>query len=199
MKKIWILILVLVLIILAAIAVLSRHPSTPVSATTGIATSEAPWPAELTHLKDRLTAIGLPALSAEGTALHIHQHLDIYVHGKRIDVPAGIGIHESFPPFISPIHVHDTTGIVHVESPTVQTFTLGEFFDIWGVRLSSACLGGYCADATSSLLVYVNGAPYTGDPRALALAAHQEIVIIYGTTAELPQPIPASYSFPQGY
>src|SRR5438132_6615646 len=65
-------------------------------------TTDAPWPAEIDHLKDRLTAIGLPALSEEGTTLHIHQHLDIFIHGKPTLVPAGIGINEG-DRFISPI------------------------------------------------------------------------------------------------
>ena len=184
--------------------------STPVSATStdvtatdpstlpGIQTSLAPWPAELDNLHARLTDIGLPALAEEGTVLHIHQHLDIYIHGVTTPVAAGLGINEQ-EGFISPIHVHDTSGIIHVESPTVQTFTLGQFFDIWGVRFTSECIGGYCASATDSLRVYVNGQLYQGDPRELALASHQEIVVAYGRNAELPNPIPASFVFPEGY
>jgi hypothetical protein len=34
----------------------------------------------------------------------------------------------------SPLHTHDTSGIIHVESPTVRSFTLGEFVDLWGGR-----------------------------------------------------------------
>ncbi len=149
-------------------------------------------------LRARLAALGLPALNEEGQALHIHQHLDIFVHGQAVAVPADIGINEAAG-FISPIHVHDTSSIVHVESPTVQDFTLGQFFAIWGVRLSSDCLGSYCSDADDQLQVYVNGARYTGDPTALVLASHQEIAIIYGTAAEIPTSIPASYTFPAGY
>jgi hypothetical protein len=164
-----------------------------------ISTSEAPWAPETDHLKERLAAIHLPALSAEGTALHIHQHLDIFVHGKPVAVPTDIGIHNALPQFISPIHVHDTTGIIHVESPTVEKFYLGQFFDIWGVRLTADCLGGYCTDATNTLTFYVNGTKYVGDPRQMELTSHQEIVATYGTPSELPNPIPATFTFPQGY
>ena len=163
-----------------------------------VSVSEAPWPAEIDYLKARLAAINLPALSEEGTALHIHQHLEIFVHGKAVPVPSGIGIHEKPPQFISPLHVHDDTGIVHIESPTVEKFTLGQLFDVWGVRLDSACIGAYCADGTNELAVYVNGEKYTGDPRELELTAHAEIVIAYGTPSELPTPIPATYTFPNG-
>ncbi|MDB5189530.1 MAG: hypothetical protein JWL82_487 [Parcubacteria group bacterium] len=164
-----------------------------------VVSTEAPWPAETEHLRDRLVAINLPALAAEGQALHIHQHLDIYVHGVLVQVPSEIGIHTAAPAFISPIHVHDTSNIVHVESPIVKEFTLGEFFNIWGVRLSPTCIGGYCTDATSTMNVYVNGVRYEGDPTALKLESHQEIVITYGTDAELPKPIPSSFTFPEGY
>ncbi len=40
------------------------------------------------------------------------------------------------------LHVHTTDGIVHIESPSkTQGFTLGQFFDIWGVPLSSTQVG----------------------------------------------------------
>jgi hypothetical protein len=164
----------------------------------GLQTGTQPWTAELANLHARLTAIGLPALSAEGTAMHIHQHLDLFIDGVVASVPAGIGINEGAN-FISPIHVHDTTGIIHVESPKIETFTLGQFFDIWGVKFTQSCIGAYCADATHSLKIYVNGQPYTADPRTLALESHQEIAIVYGTPAESPATTPSSYVFPAGY
>jgi hypothetical protein len=161
----------------------------------GMQCSEAPWPAERSSLRARLRAIGLPALPEEGTALHLHQHLDILIRGRSTSVPAGIGI-DAFERFIAPIHTHDDTGVIHVESPTRQPFTLGQFFDIWGVRLTATCVGGYCAQAGSSLRVFVNGQAMTGDPRSIVLGSHQEIVIAYGSDDELPHPIPSRYSFP---
>ncbi len=163
----------------------------------GIETGNAPWPAEIPHLRERLHAIGLPPLGSEGTTLHIHQHLDLVIDGKPVAIPAGIGINQAAN-FISDIHVHDTTGVIHVESPTVQTFTLGQFFDIWGVRFTKDCVGGYCGSATSTVRVYVNGTLVPGDPRSLVLAAHQEIVVVYGTEKDMPKVIPSSYSFPPG-
>ncbi len=164
----------------------------------GIQTGEAPWQAETAQLKARLADIGLPALTKEGAALHNHQHLDIFIHRKIVPVPQDIGIDDAAR-FIAPIHTHDTAQIIHVESPVVQDFTLGQFFDIWGVRLTNQCIGGYCTTASSTLAMFVNGAPYTENPRDLVLAPHQEIVIAYGLKEELPKQIPSSYSFPQGY
>ena len=163
----------------------------------GIETGPAPWYPEIAHLRARLRDIGLPALGAEGTALHIHQHLDLLINGTTVPIPAGIGIDEAGG-FLSPIHTHDTSGIIHVESSVVRDFTLGEFFDIWGVRFTKDSIGGYTASATSTLAVYANGSLVTGDPRNLVLTEHQEIMIVYGAASSTPNVI-SSYSFAPGY
>ena len=164
----------------------------------GIETGSVPWYPEIAHLRARLADIGLPALGAEGTALHIHQHLDLLINGSTVPIPAGIGIDEAAG-FISPVHTHDTSGIIHVESDVVRDFTLGEFFDIWGVRFTKDSIGGYTASAASTLAVYANGSLVMGDPRNLVLTEHQEIVIEYGTKKEMLTTVPASYTFPAGY
>ena len=162
----------------------------------GIQTGPTPWIAEVENLLARLQAIHLPALSAEGNALHIHQHLDLIVNGTQVTVPADIGINYTSP-FISPVHTHDETGIIHVESDEVRDFTLGEFFDIWGVRFTKDCVGGYCSKGADTLKVYSNGKPVTGDPRKLVLQSHQEIAVIYGPEAAS-KSVPSSYLFPPG-
>jgi hypothetical protein len=157
----------------------------------------APWPRNIAGLRARLEALGLPALAQEGTVLHIHQHLDLYVNGRRVTVPAGIGIDEA-QGFISPLHTHDETGVIHVESPDLRTFTLGQFFGVWGLRLTPRCLGGYCATGSKALRVFADGKRYSGDPWALPLAAHEEILVAFGTRAQLPHPIPARFNFAPG-
>lgn len=163
----------------------------------GIQTGGAPWQPEIDHLSNRLRAIGLPALSQEGAVLHIHQHLDMFIHREQLPVPASIGINQAAR-FISPVHTHDRSGVIHVESPVTQEFTLGQFFDVWGVRFDKECLGGYCTDAKNTLKVFVNGTLRAEDPRLLVLAPHQEIVVAYGTEEEIPTPLPSSYSFDPG-
>lgn len=171
--------------------------SVPPSRLPGELVGPAPWGANVKLLRERLAALGLPALSVEGTTLHIHQHLDVFVKGKRVTVPAGIGIDE-LDGFISPLHTHDTSGVIHVESPAVRTFTLGQFFAVWGLRLTPRCLGGYCANGTRALRVFAGGRRVAGDPRRLPLAAHQEIVVTYGTPSQLPRKVPSNYHFPLG-
>jgi hypothetical protein len=163
----------------------------------GQLTGHAPWPANTGRLAPRLAALGLPVLGFEGTALHSHQHLDVFVNGKRVVVPAGIGI-DPGGRFISPLHTHDTSGVIHVESTTVRPFTLGELFGVWGVRLGPGRLGGYADHGERRLRVWVDGRPLPGDPGRLVLAEHQEIVLAFGASAEVPRPIPAQYAFAAG-
>ena len=163
----------------------------------GILVSQAPWPPELKHLRDRLNIIGLPALPREGTVVHSHQHIDIFINGKSVSVPADIGINQQ-EGFITLIHTHDANAVIHIESPTVEKFYLGQFFDIWGVRFTSKCIGSYCSDPQNFLKVYINGEAMTGDPRLIELAPHQEIVVAYGRLQELPNPIPSQYQFVPG-
>ncbi len=162
----------------------------------GIQTGPMPWPTEIDHLSQRLQAIGLPALAAEGTALHIHQHLDIIIDGTHAVVPAGIGINEAAR-FISPVHTHDDTGVIHVESNEIRDFTLGQFFDIWGVRFTKNCVGGYCSSGRNRLQIFSNGKRVTGDPRALVLKSHQEIALVYGPP-NAARSVPSSYRFAPG-
>jgi hypothetical protein len=126
----------------------------------------------------------------EGTALHIHEHLDLYVNGRRVTVPALVGIDQQAG-FLTELHTHDASGIVHVESPVPRTFTLGQFFCEWGVKLSATCLGRY----RGPLSWWVNGVRMHGDPAQLVLRRHQEIAIAEGRP---PVTVPGSYAFPTG-
>jgi hypothetical protein len=151
-----------------------------------------PWNNGANQLSARLKAIGLPPLPQEGTVIHIHQHLDLYVDSKKVTVPALVGIGESGgQPFFSDLHTHDPTGILHVESPTEAQFTLGQFFAVWGVPLSADGIGSL----KGPVHAWVGGKPLNGDPTRIILASHQEIVLAYGAA---PKKIPSTYEFPQG-
>jgi hypothetical protein len=154
-----------------------------------------PWTPGTDQLEQRLEVIGLPALPAEAFVVHIHQHLDLFVEGKQVTLPANIGIGQTF---ISPLHTHDPSGILHVEADRPQTFTLGQFFGVWGVPLSRTQIGGLEAGGGKQVRAWVNGKPFAGDPAAIELASHQELVVAYGTNAQLPKPVPARYRFPPG-
>ncbi len=163
----------------------------------GISYGPAPWHAEINNLQQRLSKMGLSILTFEGQAVHIHQHLDIYINGKHETVPQLIGIipQSATSALFSPLHTHDSTGIMHVESDTKREFSLGEFFGVWGVYLSQHCIGGYCAKSGTPLYFYVNGQPYNKNPVTMPLQEHQEIAIVYGKP---PKHIPQTYAFPTG-
>ena len=135
----------------------------------------------------------------------------MFIDGKRIVVPAGIGINIADPevkhfdnplgyggiemcaqPCISPLHTHDETGIIHTESRETRPNTLGQFFTEWGVKLTDSCVADTC-DPTP-IAVYVNGVPYNGDPAAIELIDRREIVIAIGTP---PDEIPSTADFSQ--
>ena len=69
---------------------------------------------------------------------------------------------------------------------------------MWGVPLSKSCIGSLCAKGAKQLSVFVDGKPVTADPTRIILAERQQIVIAYGTKAQLPDPVPATYDWPEG-
>lgn len=150
------------------------------------------------NLRERLAVLNLPVLVSETLALHTHQHLTIYIRGQAVRVPANIGINEE-ERYIAPLHTHDTSGILHVESPEVKDFTLGQFFDVWGLNLTNDCIGAYCRDEENDFAVYSDGRVVAGDVRQLRLGSEQQITVVYGSPEEEPERIPAMYDFPPGY
>jgi hypothetical protein len=102
-------------------------------------------------------------------------------------VPANLGIDQANG-VISSIHTHDETGTIHVEADDAAFVgTLGEFFDVWGVRLTGDCIGGNCADGDATLRVFVDGQEFTGDPRTIPLEEQIPIAVTFGTEDQLPE------------
>src|SRR2546428_2189027 len=81
--------------------------------------------------------------------MHFHPHLNLMIDGKPVTVPSQIGIDSSLwkdhsldqygmqamangMSGMAPLHTHDATGIIHVESNPNRNYTLGEFLNIWG-------------------------------------------------------------------
>lgn len=148
---------------------------------------------------ERIQAAGLSVLNMEGTAEHYHAHLDVFVNGKAVPVPAGIGFSigsDGKPNGISALHTHDDTGVVHIEAATAgQRYTLGQVFTEWGVLDGSSPTPGSAHSTTDGWTVYVNGAKQSGKITDIQLKAHDELVLSYGTA---PGKIPSSFDFPAG-
>jgi hypothetical protein len=122
---------------------------------------------------------------------HIHAHLAIFVNGQQERIPAGAGI---VPPRVSEnlpsgtfvdsgnndclywLHVHANDGIIHVESPTKQSFVLGQFFDVWAQPLGPNQVG----PANGSVVAFENGQRFVGNPRDIPLLPQAVIQLDVG-------------------
>ncbi len=160
----------------------------------GLQSTPAPWQPEYGSLPQRLgalTSLGLPPNGDE--SYHIHAHLAIFVDGKPVTVPANVAI-SAAEGIEAPMHTHDTSGIIHIEAAQPSNaFTLGAFFDLWGVTFSADQIGSYHNAGSSMVQVYVNGHRVT-DPARYVLQPHDEVVVGYGTLGSFPHAVPFSWS-----
>jgi hypothetical protein len=136
---------------------------------------------------------------------HQDIHISLFVRGRQVAIPIAIGmIKPQIAPYakggpyaggayagdddcVYPMHTHDATGIIHAEPQVAnQTFTLGQFFDLWGQPLSASRAASYAGkvrvfrwnvDDPHPTVVEV-----TGDPRAATMAfrTHDEITVEVG-------------------
>jgi hypothetical protein len=145
---------------------------------------------------------GIQCLGAEQLLFHIHAHLTVFVHGAARRIPYGIGIRGAQAtatpagPYVGGgtcfywVHTHAADGIIHIESPIARTFTLGDFFDVWGQKLGPEQVGPSAGRVTA----LVNGRVYRANPRDIPLTAHVQIQLEVGR----PLVAPVSITFPAG-
>ncbi len=186
------------------------------AATTPGSVSPAPtavvqWPAPPDPMGLTVEA-GLVPETKEYLEFHVHAHLDVFIDGVPVLVPAGIGINVEDPdvrtfnepggisyggievcaqPCISPLHAHDESGVIHTESATLKANTLGQFFVEWAVELSETCVGEFCSPG-KPIAFYVDGLLFEGDPNTIELTDRKQIAIVIGTP---PPVIPAVGDF----
>lgn len=80
-------------------------------------------------------------------ARHDHVSLSMLVNGRPAVIPEGIGVNPQSwydhsldrfgPSGISPMHTHDTSDTIHIESTTSREFTVGEFLTVMGIDLDT--------------------------------------------------------------
>ena len=134
------------------------------------------------------TISGISCDAMEGQRLHIHQHLVILDHGKPVDIPPNVG-QPSGRRCIYWLHTHTPDGFIHVEAPLDRSFTLGDFFTVWGQPLTRTTAASAHLAKGESLKVWLNGEPFAGDPRSIPLTAHADIVIQVGGPHTKPEPV----------
>lgn len=136
-------------------------------------------------LSDRESAAQVPTMmDTMSSSYHVHPHIAVYVDGKKIGVPADIGIDPSEPPMeMAGLHTHDAKGTIHDEG--MPGARLAQFFAVWGVPFSNRQLGPYKSDGSKTVRMWVDGKPSKafGD---LKLADGQQIVVAFGTPAQNP-------------
>ena len=131
---------------------------------------------------------GITCQGGEQTFFHIHARLTLFVNGHAERVPPGVGIAhpqiQSTPrgSFVgngacfSWLHTHAGDGIIHIESPIQRTFTVGNFFAVWGQPLSASQVGPSKGPVTA----LVNGKVWHGDPSSIPLHSHSQIQLEVG-------------------
>jgi hypothetical protein len=141
------------------------------------------------------TVAGVQCQAGEQLVYHVHTHLSIFVNGKARVIPYGIGIpgfeavQTPHGPFVETgscfywLHTHQEDGVIHVESPSASLhFNLGQFFQEWGIPLSSTQVGPVHGKVTAFF-----AAPgktvgiYKGNPANLPLGEHYSITLEVGT------------------
>jgi hypothetical protein len=133
---------------------------------------------------------GIRCDQMEGSVLHIHQHLAVLDHGHAITVPEDVGRPLAAQCFYW-LHTHTPDGIIHVESPGFRTFTLGNFFDVWGQPLTRTDVAGAHPKKGERIVAWVDGQRYAGDPRAIELTQHLDVTIEVGAPYAKPAPFTA--------
>jgi hypothetical protein len=169
----------------------------------GVSIPEAPALGHTRLLAAGESVDGIPCQGGEQVLFHIHAHLTIVIRGIARQVPAGIGIAPPYQVETTPrgafvggascfmwLHTHSADGIIHTESPVNRTYTLGEFFDIWGQPLDREQVGS----AHGPLTALFNGRVFTGNPREIPLRAHAQIQLEVGRPLVAPEKI----TFPHG-
>lgn len=198
----------------------AEDPPTGGTPAGGTATGATPaqdavsWPRP-TETAELAEAAGVELDTVEHLDYHVHAHLDVFVDGQPVEVPAAIGIViedpavKRFPseygtdyggidpevgcedPCISPLHTHAADGVLHTESPISEPNTLGQFFTEWDVVLDAECVADHCEPETP-IEVFVDGEPYDGNPADIELVDARQIAIVIGSP---PAEVPSEFDF----
>ena len=125
-------------------------------------------------------------------------HLELFVDAWVVLVPSGIGIRQPWVgtvPYVEsgacehPIVTREPTGVIEVAG---AGHTLGDLFAIWGQPLGPRRASRSTA---ASVTAHVDGHRWDGDPAAIPLDRHAQIVLQVGRPRIRPH---VAYTFPAG-
>ncbi len=108
-------------------------------------------------------------------AMHIHPKLRIFIDGQEQRIPGNIGVIGSC---VRPLHTHDGSGEIHVESNVSRDFTVSEFFAVWGKTFSGTQILDSKADDTHRIVMTAGGKE-SSEFEKLVLRDKEEVEIRY--------------------
>lgn len=110
-------------------------------------------------------------IDASTMKMHVHPRLSVTINGQPFAVPTNLGtpqgpwLDHSLDHFgvtgMSPLHTHDASGMIHVESNKIRDFTLREFLAIWGKQLDASQVPGHQVDPGHRATMIVDGVERT--------------------------------------
>ena len=98
-------------------------------------------------------------------------HIELFAKRRALLLPPGIG---AAPGCTYPVRTTSPTGVV--EYVAAARPTLGDVFDVWGQPLTARGFAGFRGEVSA----WVGGRRWHGDPRAIPLRRHAEIVVEVG-------------------
>src|SRR5437588_920598 len=158
----------------------------------GLQESPGPWPPEYSKLPQRLAAMQLPQTS--DVIFHIHANMEVYTDGKRQTVPSQVGIDQTHQ-LLASLHTHDTSGVIHMEAVQPYPFKLGQFFNVWGVKLTQTQLGDYQVGKRTVPQVWGDGKQVKSFVNYV-MKPHDRIVVGFGKPGSFPTK--NNFKFPAG-
>lgn len=128
-------------------------------------------------------------------------HVELFAADRVVVIAAGIGVRSPVRFSAGRISAARCYGAMVTVEPTGVVLlrpgarlTLGDLFRAWGQPLSPDRAGPFAARRGDRVRVYTSGHRHPGDPAAVPLTVHGEIVVEVG-----PQVPPhAAYAFPPG-
>lgn len=105
--------------------------------------------------KERTTReVAMSCTTDMATEYHIHPRISISVKGVKQDVNSNIGVRAGC---MNPLHTHDSSGVIHVESPEKRDFALADFFAVWDKPFSKDQLFDHMSGPEGTVKLFVNG------------------------------------------
>lgn len=160
------------------------------------------------------TVSGIPCDQLEHTQVHYHAALQIIYNGNVVNLPDDIGIQYSTGATVSCyywLHVHAANkNTIHIESPASDTFTLGQFLDVWNAwsqrnghgaqKFDSTHFSTFTLTPDQKIVTYIDlgdgkgSLPATGGYKNITLKSHEVISIVISP----PDTKPPTFTFASG-